>query len=172
MATKTRAKTVDNIDIDKVRKYCDDNNIKITQLSEQMGYDKTYLSGIFRGRGSFAVPAFKMFCMILGVDEKEFYITNEPKKPVAESAHTTVINPGISVEQLNAILLQISTMSDTLAKALTEMTKVQNAQTVTLTQIHADFKRFSEYMGVKDTSTDKVVKKDSYISPASLKKKD
>lgn len=165
-----KGKFVSNVDIDKLRDYLDSKGHKITTLSEQMGYDKSYLSAVLRGKSQIAVPAYKMMCILIGAKEEDFYIDDKPKKAVTENPHTTVINPGISVEQLNAILLQISTMSDTLAKALTEMTKVQNAQTVTLTQLHADFKRFTEYMGVKDTGTDKVVKKDGYISPASLKK--
>lgn len=164
-----RAKTVDNLDIEKIRTYCNDNNIKLTQISEQMGYDKTYLSGVFRGKGRFTVPAYKMFCMIVGAKEDDFYIDDKPKKSVDNTPHQTVINPGISVEQLNAILLQISTMSDTLAKALNEMTKVQNAQTVAITQLNAEFKRFSEYMGVKDVNTDKAVRNDGYTHPVTPK---
>lgn len=155
------------VDISAIQSYMKENNMAATNLSVQMGYDKSYLSAIFNGKTSFPKPAYKMLCLILGVDENKFSL-----KPKTESKveSKTVINSGISAEQLNAMLLQISTMNDNIVKVLNTLVQTMNAQSVIQGKMLDEFRRFSIGMGVKPAEdSNRPVHKDGY-NPAYVKK--
>lgn len=134
MAGKKINARVENLDVAKLEKYLEVHNIAHTSLSADMGYDKTYLSGILRGKFIISLPAYKMMCMMLKVDEKTFLIEEAPTTP--QMSQPIVMQGGITKEQFEMLLGAF------------------NSQVEVLDRMAESLKAFAEAFGVKETPKD------------------
>lgn len=133
-----KANAVDNLDVEALKKYLTINSLKSTQLSELMGYDKSYLSGILCKKFAITKPAYKMLCMILKVDEDKFLI--KPNNATFENENVTQ-----SID-LNGVVDELGNLNSTL-KSLNGIYNAINTQNVLLTKLISEFHEFTLKFG-------------------------
>lgn len=108
-----KVRTVDNLDVTKIKQYFLDHNIHHTVISKEMGYDATYMSKVFKRDIKMAYTAYKMMCLMLKVDEDTFILKETVATPKEEQPKTKVImGSGVSTEQFDKML---NSMNDLIA---------------------------------------------------------
>lgn len=88
-----------NFDAEKFKKYIEDNNIKASTISREMGHGSGYLSDILRGHGRFKANQYKIMTLILNVPYDYFIVPEiKPLNPKAEKSEESTNNSEIKAE--------------------------------------------------------------------------
>ena len=74
-----------NFDGEKFKKYIEDNNIKASAISREMGHGSGYLSDILRGHGRFKANQYKIMTLVMNVPYDYFLMPEiNPLNPKTE----------------------------------------------------------------------------------------
>jgi len=125
---------VTNVDKVALKNYLKQVNKHSCDLSQEMGYDKSYLSGYFSNKFSMPKTSYRLMCMLLKVDEDKFLIKEVAPKPIPEPVKAQEDNHQDIVTALNQIAQAITT------------------QTIMITKICEELKRFNEPTNCKTTN--------------------
>ena len=79
----TKTKMIE-INSEHIRAHLKEKGIPVTELSEKLGKDKTYVNGCLT-KGRMEVTAFKLFCVLTGMDEKKATAKKEEPKDLADN---------------------------------------------------------------------------------------
>lgn len=122
------------------------------ELSTQMGFDKSYVSGICNGKIQLTAPVLKLLSMILQVSEEELIIkeTTTVSDPVIGK---TTIRP-VAPEQMDALISAINSEVEVLDRLYTMLdTKLDGIISLgtPLGRLNNNFYDYAVYQGMPDT---------------------
>ena len=156
-----RAREKLNVDKKALKTYIIKNGYQLNNLSVQLGFTPNYLSDVLRPgvKKNITLPAYKYLCSIIGVSEDKFIKREQPKEVEVAKKPTEQTNIGMTPEQFNELLRAITSVGDTIAKALEEITKAQNGGAVIQGKIYGEVEQLADALGVhaKPTTTTKPI---------------
>ena len=161
-----------NVDRDKLKKAIDESKYTSAQLSEIIGYGKSYISGALTGNIKLSERALDAICTILDL-KKDAYIVKEivippapeskkdPKVEVSNTSQQSVC--GITPSQFNSLLAVLQELSDNVAKIAASQNNHADASKTIADNVAA----ISDALGVTKSHLQPKSPSGAYVKPIS-----